>query len=249
MAEITRDALSPQETQRPKRPIRVKLWLILVLIAVLALPMAWVFNRVRAQRLALATIQRVGGSVFYDFQEIPTGQWDPVGIKSPVIPMFLRWLPAECFEDVTLVNLQKKPIDDAGLADLSRLGRVRYLDLSDTKITDRGLAALHGYKRLKYLYLHNTPITDAGLAHLAHLDRLDNLILTGTNIGDAGLAHLQGLTSLTALGLEGTQVTDAGLAQLKTLPRLQTVFLKGTKVTPRGIEELKRSLPNLQVVP
>jgi Leucine rich repeat len=196
---------------------KVPIWLLMALIVFLALPISWVTNRVRTQRRAVGAITRAGGSAWYDFQQVPSGQWDPT-VKNQTPRWLLSCVPEECFQDVTLINLRKELAAGTGDKELSQiagLSQVEYLDLAGSQVTDDGLAHLRGYKRLKYLYLSNTNITDAGLAHLAGLSELRNLLIDGTHVSDAGLAHLKSLHKLNALGLQGTRMTNSGVNDIK----------------------------------
>ena len=64
------------------------------------------------------------------------------------------------------------------------------LGLGGTKVSDAGLAQLSGIKLLAWLDLNNTPVTDAGLEHLAGLKALAALYLSKTKVTAAGVAKL-----------------------------------------------------------
>jgi Leucine-rich repeat (LRR) protein len=198
----------------------------MALIVLLAVPMASITNRVRSLRRAVDAITRAGGSVFYDYQKVPSGQWDPA-LNNPAPRWLLYCLPRECFQDVTLINLGElihAKTSDQQLAQIDGLRKVEYLDLSGSEATDAGLAHLRAYKTLKHLYLQNTDITDNGLAQIGGLSELRDLSLDGTQVSDAGLAHLKSLDKLSYVGLKGTRVTKVGVAELqRSLPSLKEV--------------------------
>ncbi len=107
------------------------------------------------------------------------------------------------------------PDGDAGLEQLAKLGRVRWLDLSRSKVTDAGLAHIARLAELEILYLGETRVGDEGLERLATLDNLRGLYLQGTPVTSDGMRHLAGLAKLEWLNVSFTQVDSVGLAQLK----------------------------------
>jgi Leucine-rich repeat (LRR) protein len=110
------------------------------------------------------------------------------------------------------------------------------LTLSGTQVTDAALAQLSRLPRLKTLDLNGTKVTDAGLLHLKGLTELRGLDLCGTQVTDAGLQHPKHLPKLEWLvvdeprGQRNPKVTTAGLNDLqRALPRL---VILPTMVTP-----------------
>ncbi len=174
-----------------------------------------------AEARAIAEIEKLGGRV-----------WALEYENSPGKP-------------VTIVNLIRTNLTDAGLVNLNDLPRLVHLDLPFTQVTDAGLVHLEGLTQLEMLNLVKDNITDTGLEHLKGLTQLHDLFLGYTKISDAGLAKLKGLTQLESLDLSGTRVTDAGLDHLKGLTHLQTLFLAETPITGAGLAKLN-GLTNLQ---
>lgn len=115
--------------------------------------------------------------------------------------------------------------------------------LRSEKANDATLAHLEGLTRLRTLNLDSTAVTDAGLKHLKNLTTLQRLSVYGTKVTDAGMKHLAGLTKLEELNVSRTQITDAGLKHIKGLRNLQFLDLYGTKVTDDGVKELQAKLP------
>jgi hypothetical protein len=122
-----------------------------------------------------------------------------------------------------VVHLEGRPITDAGLAHLRGHEWLRTIIIRQTKVTGAGVASLSGLPGLLFLDLAGVPLVDADLARLAVLlksrravrpgipDFLD-LNLAQTQITDAGLMHLAGLRPQILLNVEGTAVTEAGVA-------------------------------------
>ena len=92
--------------------------------------------------------------------------------------------------------------------------RVIKVYLHNTTVQDADLAALEKLPKLKNVFLGKTQIGDAGLESLQGASELQTLSLNSTRVTDAGLKSLSGLTNLKTLNLQETQVTAAGTAQL-----------------------------------
>jgi hypothetical protein len=188
-----------QEQVQPKsrrHRLRVSLRGLIILVLLIGGILGWIVRQAHIQRDAVAAIQKIDGTVRYDWERkagrsVPNGKpWGP------------RWLVdrigIDYFGHVTQVRLvATHQLSDAELIHISRLNRLEELDL------------------------HRSPVTDVRLAHFEGLADLQSLILFHTAISDAGLVHLRGLGRLRNLSIENTKVTDAGVQQLrKALPEL-----------------------------
>jgi hypothetical protein len=121
-------------------------------------------------------------------------------------------------ENITTLKLGgSRNVSDAGLRFLSRLPRLRHLDVRGTAVTDRGLEVLRALRELQTFSLAWTNVTDAGVAHLSGCQRLRDVNLQGTSCGDGALRALAGMPGLCRLRT-GNSVTDAGLAVLEEIP-------------------------------
>lgn len=89
------------------------------------------------------------------------------------------------------------------------------VNLGSTSITDAGVANLSKMPRLKKLWLNGTQVTDAGLDAVKELGELEYLNLYGTEVTDAGLKKLAGLKNLKKLYLWQTKVTPAAVEEFK----------------------------------
>ena len=85
------------------------------------------------------------------------------------------------------VNLGATSITDAGVANLSKMPKLKRLWLNGTGITDAGLDAIKGLNDLEYLNLYGTGVTDAGLSKLAALKNLKKLYLWQTKVTPAAV--------------------------------------------------------------
>jgi hypothetical protein len=144
-------------------------WGLIVFVVVVGAGLGWIVREAHIQRVAVAKIEKAGGSVLYDWEcrdgnKIPGGK-----------PSGPRWLVdrigVDYFGHVTAVEFSTQPgATDSTLEEVGRLTRVQAL------------------------YANSPSVSDAGLAHLTGLSNLSTLDLAGTNVTDAGLAHLKGLT-------------------------------------------------------
>jgi hypothetical protein len=152
-------------------------------------------------------------------------------------------------------------IKSGTLAHLSKLSRLRHLDLADVRgidlkylssafnlqylrvfcDTDEGLQALssmHGLQELEvesdYRY---SKISEKGLQHLTALPRLQSLRLV--TCSDEGAQHLGAMRGLKSLTLWRPKITDRGLEHLSTLGLLQHLDLEGCKyIKDEGLRHL-----------
>jgi hypothetical protein len=163
--------------------------------------------------------------------------------------------------DIETVVLSGQNVANDGLLYLSRLPRLRQLDVSWTPVGDQGLVHLQDVRSLTELDLSSTSVTDSGLGLLKKLTQLRRLILNDTAVSDIGLAHLSENGELREIELRGTRVDGSGLDTLATsivrldmsrslakdstisslsrLSRLEYLALKDTRVTNQVCSLLK----------
>jgi hypothetical protein len=131
--------------------IRFKVWMLLVLIALVALPLGVAVNRYRAEQGAIAQLRRLSARIKFEPGRL-LGLWWP---------------------KVVGVEAHGREFSDEGLALLAGLPDLRRLSLFDTRTTDDGLAYLVRLRGLEVIYLVDTEETDARLRITeAGLDRL-----------------------------------------------------------------------------
>ena len=141
------------------------------------------------------------------------------------------------------LDIQDAMVSDAGLVHLSRLYKLRRLNLLKTsptgKITDAGLANLKNLKSLEELTLP-TGITDTGVEHLTALDSLKKINLWGDGVTDKGMSVLAQMKSLENLEIMSRNVTDAGIEKLAQCPRLKSLSLQNAPITDAAIAHLTK---------
>lgn len=166
--------------------------------------------RVWQQRTAIAQVEELGGTAYYDVN---------VSELSGTSYFLKELFGIDFVANVGGVDLWGPAVTDTEIERLKTFVHLQSLSLGGASITDSGLRHLRGFRKLKSLDLWHTNIGDEGVRQLQGLASLEILSLSKTKITDAGLKHLTRLTKLKELLLEQTQVTDAGVAELqKSLP-------------------------------
>jgi Leucine Rich repeat len=155
---------------------------------------------------------------------------------------------------LTILNLTApsavSSITDAGITHLTRLRKLKHLNLSGNHlITDDLLAALAlSGLTITHLNLTYCPlITDKGIAFLADLPKLKSLNLSRNDqLTDDSLAPLEGCIKLKSLNLSGCgQITNNGMIHLSKTPNLEELNLRRcTRITDAGLPHLAQ-LANL----
>lgn len=126
------------------------------------------------------------------------------------------------------IDLGNSRADDAWLenqADDLRRPNQLVLFLRESHVTSRGLAALSDVQSLVYLDLSGTRLEDAAVDTLAKFPRLVQLYLPHTGISDSALARFAAAPHLVFLCVDAGQATDVGIAGLMTCPRLRSLWI------------------------
>ena len=129
---------------------------------------------------------------------------------------------------------------DLGAAD----GEAECRIAGGTRITDLGVAKLTRLRRLRDLDLSGSVVTPAGLKALAALPGLKRLSLwNAKGIDDSAAPNLEGLGTLTSVDLSDTAIGDATLARLGNLPNLRRLYVSDTKVTADAVAAFRAKHP------
>lgn len=123
---------------------------------------------------------------------------------------------------ITVVHLERRPVDDEVLRMLPWLQSVDRLYLAATGIGDEQLRPVGLMRHVKRLSLWGNPITDAGLEELS------------------------AMWSLEVLDIHDTSVTVAGLRKLRLLPELRTLIVPADVDTKTLAHDFDR--PDLQII-
>jgi Leucine Rich repeat len=114
-------------------------------------------------------------------------------------------------------------------------------------VTDEALAQVARLGELRYLGLYHSAITDSGLSQLAPLQQLRQLDLTGTKIGDEGIAALASLPALEILCLPGKNLSDRSIDSFAKMRQLRQLVIGMTAISDSAISELSKQMPALHI--
>jgi len=166
---------------------------LLILTVAVAVSCSWLaveMKAARKQREIVATIEKCGGDIGYDYQFDASLSFLPKA-HTPGLRALRNVLGDDFFAHVANVYIGIHATD----AELTHLvedcPRLWALSLApNDQITDAGIAHLKGLPQLQLLFIDSRQITDAGLAHLAELTQIQYLSLKN-NPTDAAMKKLQ----------------------------------------------------------
>ena len=105
-------------------------------------------------------------------------------------------------------------IDDAAMAELSKIQSLRVLNVPQGSFSDQALGQLRGLIHLEQLRFGSPHVTDAGMKTVAELPVLKRLHLINVPLGDEGLRHLARMEQLESLYIDGGNLSNATLDEL-----------------------------------
>lgn len=112
------------------------------------------------------------------------------------------------------------------------------------QLTDLGVAKLSKLTKLRRLDLSGAKVTPAGLKVLKNLPQLERLsVWNCTKLDDSAASDFAALPKLTNLDLSYTSAGDGTLKSLAALPNLKLLYLTDTKVTPAAVEAFRKEKP------
>ncbi len=126
-------------------------------------------------------------------------------------------ISASADDEQLIVDFSQTKVGDEAIAWLRQVPGVQQLDLSGTRISDEGLARLSDMLPLEFLNLAQTEIGDRGIEPLMALPKLKYVILNGTKVTDRSLSMLAKSSSLEGVSLMETAVSAKAIEALKTL--------------------------------
>lgn len=229
------------ETKPPnrRRGFRVSLRVFMLLILAVGVWLGWKTNKARRIRRAVAEVQRLGGTVWYDYQLIAWLDRDTALRPEP--RWIQRLLGPEYFHDVHSVNFGighvagdgRKRIEDLGF--LSDLSELRVLEISNSGVDDAAFRSLGPLPRLRMVSLHEPRVGDAGLAWLSSCRELQMLTIASELYGDETARRIGRLSTITVLELYAGRMTDEGVEALSSLGALTILDLYGGGLGDRSL--------------
>jgi len=231
-------------TQR-RAGLRYSLRTFLLTITAIAVVLGVAVTRARTQRDAIDKIQRLRGSMTYEYQEVAPRTWSSAG--KPRGPKWLRRVfGPHYFDRPNRVDVDDPPNEQWAEA-VNRLPSVKYLLVNGQNISDEALGRLTRLVNLWELQLTKTSIGDDGLKRLGQFPKLRWLVIDDSKCTDAGLAHLAAPHDLEELSLWNTPLTDAAVPHLSRLTGLKKLDVRGSGISDDGAEELRKALANCRV--
>ena len=114
----------------------------------------WVTDQPRRVDRAIATTRRVGGVVRLDADK------PRADVPKPGSSTWIKERLGTGFaHDLSVVNLDGRPVSDADLAGLEGVKGLRKLYLNGTPVTDHGIDKLRGLSGLEYIFVGNISST------------------------------------------------------------------------------------------
>ncbi len=133
----------------------------------------------------------------------------------------------------------------AGWKELSKLSKLRTLDVRDCKLGDAHFkAAVSGMSELIVVRMSgksgDTTVSDEGIVALKNCPKLRALAGDYLFISEVGIDELAGLKSLSELYLAGSLIEDAGLKSIAQIPTITKLRIAKTAVGKEGLEHLTK---------
>jgi len=131
---------TPEKPKRRRFPVSPRA--IIAILLALFLVFGWLpWKSAQRQKAAVEAVQKLGGTVYYDFQLDKSG--NPIdGAKLPGPSMLRNLLGKNFFAEVVAVDLSKSRATDAAVETLTQFSGLQKLDLTDSKITDEAVKEL-----------------------------------------------------------------------------------------------------------
>jgi hypothetical protein len=207
-------------------------------VPVIELKRTTVFEDIEEQRRLLARIKQAGGLFLYDFEYntlFPNGVHKFFDVQRDCDVVCVEMDSANL--DGTS-GVKHESIDEALVAEICRLSRLKKLRLPKTTITDNAMKAICALPELEKLDLVGAKITDTHVRRIASITTLKSLRLSSCKISDAPISELARMQNLETLYLDGTLVTDVGVLELQRSPKLTALYIHDSGVGFTGVESL-----------
>ena len=167
--------------------------------------------------------------------------------------------------------LQATLLDDRAMPYLSRLTKLKTLDLSRAYISANGLKQLTALTNLeevdmspmglnqetampfqamtKLRSLEYFNVDDGVIGTLSKITALERVNLWSGDVTDASTNYFTSLTNLNHLEIRGNKMTDDGLLQLALLPKLKYLDVQSAeKITANGIAQFHKLRPEVEIL-
>jgi internalin A len=144
-------------------------------------------------------------------------------------------------KNLTRLKLGAAGLTDESLAFLSKLPKLRYLQIDDGKLSGSFLKNLTTHGSIIELLLTGQLISDESLRYLAGCPALVSLKIAGNEgMSGQGLGRLAKLESLVYLSLADSGITNEGMKGVSVLSHLTHLDLSRTAITGSGLKYISR---------
>jgi hypothetical protein len=215
--------------------VRRILVLLIVTGVLIGAPLVWLYRGWKGEQGAIAQLQASHLAMNVKVSVRPLG-----GARlQTMLPWRMRpWLDrAESVEFAPDGPVFQTPsLDQADIAAIATLSRLREVDISGMLIYGRDLTPLSKLRNLETLRLGDASITDGNVAELGDMQGLRELWLDcSPNLTDQSLVSLRKARHLRVLSFGRSRLTDAGLANLKDMTELEELYLLESEVGDEGL--------------
>jgi Leucine-rich repeat (LRR) protein len=204
-------------------------------------------GQAKRQREAINAIQKLGGSVHYDYEETAPRTVSSSG-KAWEPEWLLKLLGEDFFHKPVNLTLFGSPKDEGWVKAVNNLPSLKTLLMSGGNVSDETLENLAELPNLEELHASSSSVSDTGLRNLKKFPNLRWLVIHYAKVTDSGLVHVQNLRHLEELVLTGNNVSDAAIPNLSSITTLKLLDVRQTAITANGWDELKKDLPNCNVM-
>ena len=147
-----------------------------------------------------------------------------------------------------MINLSGTRVTDTGIQHLVKFKEhVQCLWLRGCAITDAGAEILSRLHRLRALDIRGTRCTDLCLEYIAKCSLLAFLDLSHTNIKGINFQALCRLNQLTRLRLAGCPLQEEAILVLACIPRLRWLEVSGNMIGSRTLGYLSDKRRDLEI--
>lgn len=146
-----------------------------------------------------------------------------------------------------LLDNDESQFTQQGIAALAELQQLAHLRIRGRGIDDACLAEITKLKQLRILNVPRGSFTDEGLVHLADLPDLEMFRFGSPHVSNDGMRTIARWPAIRMLHLIDVPITDQGLAELAKIERLQSLYVDGGEMTDAGWDALFKGRPRLHV--
>jgi hypothetical protein len=168
----TQEAKMPSQSEPASRSwhryLRFSIRGLIVAVPLVGGWLGWIAHTARIQREAIATIERAGGFVRYDWE----------GLNNRAVLEYVSWPPEWLVELVEVdyfvyvKSVLLSPFEEVTETDVEQIGRLTGLESLSVSLSEASLVHLKDLKNLTKLDLQGTQVSDAGLVCLKELTKL-----------------------------------------------------------------------------